>query len=145
MVDDIGQIGGKGSAEAEGGGEPLGEGADVRAEEGVDGVGESVVRTEAAVGDGREGQARAHGVHQVRSWAWHGSLASVSSAARNTSSTESLSQRWVGWRLPWFGLKAPTLNIWALMGLIINYLCDIKIYICSVRLLIFRIFNLFLI
>lgn len=47
-----------------------------------------MVRAEAAVGDGREGQARAHGVHQVRPWAWHGSPASVCGAARNTTSTE---------------------------------------------------------
>ena len=60
-------------AEANGGAEPLGEGADVRAKESVDCVGESVVRAEAAIGERRHGQARTHGVHHVRTWAWHGS------------------------------------------------------------------------
>lgn len=59
-------------AEASGGAEPLGEGADVRAKESVDCVGESVVRAEAAIGERRHGQARTHGVHHVRTWAWHG-------------------------------------------------------------------------
>ena len=38
-------------AEANGGAEPLGEGADVRAKESVDCVGESVVRAEVAIGE----------------------------------------------------------------------------------------------
>lgn len=50
VVDRIGQRGGEGLAESEGGAEPLGEGTDVGAEEGVEGVGESVVRAETAVG-----------------------------------------------------------------------------------------------
>ena len=38
-------------AKANGGAEPLGEGADVRAKESVDCVGKSVVRAEAAIGE----------------------------------------------------------------------------------------------
>lgn len=77
VVDGIGQEGAEGAGEAEagevgeGGADPLGEGADVGAEEGVEGVGEGVVGSECAAGEGREGDPGAHGVHQVRTWARH--------------------------------------------------------------------------
>lgn len=51
--------------------EPLGEGADVGAEESVNSVGESVVRSESAGGQGGQCQAGAHRVHQVRTWPRH--------------------------------------------------------------------------
>ena len=57
---------------AEGGGEPLGEGTNVRAKEGVDSVGKSMVGAEPAVGQRGQNQARTHGVHQVRTRARHG-------------------------------------------------------------------------
>lgn len=70
-MDGVGEEGAEGAGQGEagevgeGGAEPLGEGADVGAEEGVDGVGEHVVGREPAVGEGRQGEPRAHGVHQV--------------------------------------------------------------------------------
>lgn len=54
VVDYIGQRGAEGVTKAKGGSEPLGEGAEVGAEEGVDGVGKRVVRAEPAIGGGHE-------------------------------------------------------------------------------------------
>lgn len=59
-------------AQSEGGSKPLGEGAEIGAEEGVDGVGEGVVWAEPAVGYGGQGLARAQGVEHVGPWPWHG-------------------------------------------------------------------------
>lgn len=42
------------------------------------------MRAETAVGEGCESQARAHGVHHVRTWARHG-LGAISSAAARTA------------------------------------------------------------
>lgn len=70
VVDSVGKS--RAEADSDGGAEPLGEGADVGAEEGVDGIGQGVVCTEAAIGEGGQAQARAHGVHEVRTRARHG-------------------------------------------------------------------------
>lgn len=50
MVDEILDRGAIGTAQADSGSEPLGEGAHVWAEKGVNGVGDAVVRAEPAVG-----------------------------------------------------------------------------------------------
>lgn len=59
--------------------EPLGEGADVRPEEGVDGVGKAVVRAEPTVGYMHQGLARPERVNHVGArarhvWVWRWAL-----------------------------------------------------------------------
>lgn len=71
MVHRLFDVRSKGPAEAEGGSEPFGEGAEIGAEEGVDGVGEGVVWAESAVGYGGQGLARGQGVEHVGPWPWH--------------------------------------------------------------------------
>lgn len=53
--------------------EPFREGTNVRAKEGIDGIGESMVGTESAAGNRREGGSGGHGVHHVGPRAWHAS------------------------------------------------------------------------
>lgn len=77
MMDEILCGGAHGGREAEGGGEPLGEGSDVGAEEGVDGVGEAVVLTESSTGDTHQAQARPQCVDHVRTGPRHGELGPV--------------------------------------------------------------------
>jgi len=56
---------------------PLRERTNVRAKEGVYCVGKCVVRAKPSIGDGSETQTRGHGIHQVRTRAWHRNLVSL--------------------------------------------------------------------
>lgn len=60
VVDGVGKR--RTKSDAGGLAEPFGEGANIGSEEGVDGVGEGVVRTEPSIGEAGESQARTHGV-----------------------------------------------------------------------------------
>lgn len=71
IVDEIGKAGSEKIRVTDDGCKPFGEGTDIRAKEGVEGVGESVVWAESSVADGRETHTRPHGVHHVRTRAWH--------------------------------------------------------------------------
>ena len=76
------------------GSKPLGEGTNIWSKEGVEGVGECVVGTEPAIGDTGQSQARPHGIHHVRTRAWHGFQSGYLSAARiNPQASQKKKQR----------------------------------------------------
>lgn len=89
IVDQGGEL--RAEPEAEDGVEPLGEGADVGAEEGVDRVEEGVVGAEPAAAEGGQRQARTHGVHEVRTRARHGCTCSHLGFGRGVVRFKSLS------------------------------------------------------